>query len=268
MTAAMKEKALSLVGQGYIYGAKGQTCSLAFRQQQAKQYPDQAERILDTGAKWDGKPVWDCAQLTRAVAKVGGVSLVSGATSQWTKTDWDARGTIDTIPENELVFVFRQSTTNSAKMQHVGVALGDGTCVHARGTAYGVVKQTMNQYAWTHWARPKWGEQKPDRPTLRNGSKGDDVERLQELLMIHGYDLGRWGVDGSFGNATETAVRFFQSLHGLFVDGVVGEKTWAALEGEAEKEPLYTVTVTGLDKAKADTIVALYGGTISTERSG
>ena len=38
------EKALSLVGEGYIYGAKGQICSPAFRQQQAEQYPDQAPR--------------------------------------------------------------------------------------------------------------------------------------------------------------------------------------------------------------------------------
>ena len=41
-------------------------------------------------------------------------------------------------------------------MAHTGVAIGDGTCVHSRGTAYGVVQQKMSQYAWTHWARPKW----------------------------------------------------------------------------------------------------------------
>jgi len=152
------EKALSLVGQGYIYGAKGQTCAPAFRQQQAQQYPEQADNILNTGAKWDGKPVWDCAQLTRAVAKAASVTLVSGATSQWEKTDWAERGEISTIPEGKTVFVFRQNKTNPNVMQHTGVALGDGTCVHARGTAYGVVRQTMAEHAWTHWAMPRWGE--------------------------------------------------------------------------------------------------------------
>lgn len=156
MTAV--EKALSLVGQGYIYGAKGQTCSRAFREQQAAQYPEQAENILGTGAKWDGVPVWDCAQLTRAVAKAGGASLVSGATSQWNKTDWKETGTIDTIPDGKTVFVYRRQTGSSTVMQHTGVALGDGTCVHARGTAYGVVRQNMGEYAWTHWALPKWVE--------------------------------------------------------------------------------------------------------------
>ena len=143
------EKALSMVGQGYLYGAKGQTCSPAFRAQQAQQYPEWSDTILSTGARWDGKPVWDCAQLTRAVAKAAGFTLVSGATSQWNKTDWACKGTMDALPKQETVFVYRQA---DGKMQHTGVALGDGTCVHARGTAYGVVRQSMNEYAWTHWA--------------------------------------------------------------------------------------------------------------------
>lgn len=158
------EKALSLVGQGYIYGAKGQTCSLVFRQQQAAQYPEQADNILGTGAKWDGKPVWDCAQLTRVCAKEGGVSLVSGATSQWKKTMWEKCGTIGTLPAGETVFLYRRQEKNSDVMQHTGVALGDGTCVHARGTAYGVVRQQVDEYPWTHWARPEW-------PSEEEGSK-------------------------------------------------------------------------------------------------
>lgn len=159
MMQAAIEKALSLVGQGYIYGAKGQTCSPGFRQQQAEQYPDQADNILGTGAKWDGVPVWDCAQLTRAVAKAAGVTLVSGATSQWNKTDWMETGPIETIPQGKTCFVYRRKNGSTTVMQHTGVALGDGTCVHARGTAYGVVKQTMAQHAWTHWGLPKWTEQ-------------------------------------------------------------------------------------------------------------
>lgn len=261
--SATKEKALSLVGQGYIYGAQGQICSLAFRQQQARQYPDQEKNIMGTGAKWDGTPVWDCAQFTQEVAEVGGVKLVSGSTSQWKKTDWEQKGTIDTIPADELVFVFRQSKTNASVMQHVGVALGDGTCVHARGTAYGVVQQSMSQYAWTHWARPKWGEQTAKRPTLRNGSRGDAVRELQEKLLSFGFSLPKYGADGKFGDETDSAVRLFQSLHGLYVDGVVGEKTWAALDGEKAEEPTYTLTITGLDKAKAEAIKNQFGGTIS-----
>lgn len=164
MQKKVVEKALSLVGQGYIYGAKGQICSPAFRQQQAEQYPEQADKILTTGAKWDGMPVWDCAQLTRTVSKEGGVTLVSGATSQWNKTDWAHNGPIETIPPGKTVLVFRRQNGSDSVMAHTGVALGDGTCIHARGTDYGVIHQTMGQYAWTHWGLPKWAENEEDEP--------------------------------------------------------------------------------------------------------
>lgn len=57
--------------------------------------------------------------------------------------------------------------------------------------------------------------------TLKRGSKGDDVKTLQELLNI--------AVDGDFGAKTEAAVIAFQKAHGLYADGIVGAKTWAAL---------------------------------------
>lgn len=151
---AAAARALALVGNGYIYGAKGQICSPVFRRQQAAQYPQQASNILGMGAKWDGMPVWDCAQLTRTVAASAGVTLVSGATSQWNTTRWARSGEIETLPEGETVFVYRREAGSKATMAHTGVALGDGTCVHARGTAYGVVRQRMEEHAWTHWASP------------------------------------------------------------------------------------------------------------------
>lgn len=60
-------------------------------------------------------------------------------------------------------------------------------------------------------------------PTLRRGSKGNDVRVVQRRLGITD--------DGDFGPATERAVRAFQSRKGLATDGVVGPNTWAALFG-------------------------------------
>lgn len=268
MTEAVKAKTLSLVGQGYIYGARGQICSKAFREQQARQYPEQADKILGTGAKWDGVPVWDCAQLTREVCKQAGVSLVSGATSQWTKTAWNDRGEIDTIPEHELVLVYRQSSANAAKMQHTGVALGDGTCVHARGTAYGVVRQQMHEYAWTHWARPEWSAgqaQTTDRPTVKRGAIGAHVTAMQLLLLDAGYRLRKYGADGDFGAETEEALKAYQLAHGLAADGICGPKTWAQLEKEKEtaQPRIYTVTISGLTKEEAEEIAEEHSGVIT-----
>ena len=71
----------------------------------------------------------------------------------------------------------------------------------------------------------------PKLRTLRKGDKGDDVKALQILLIGYGYSCGSYGVDGSFGSATDKAVRAYQKDKGLSVDGVVGPKTWAMLLG-------------------------------------
>ena len=173
------QKALSLVGQGYIYGAKGQTCSPAFRKQQAQQYPEQADNILNVGQKWDGMPVWDCAQLTRAVAKEAGVALPSGATSQWNKGEWARKGDSGTLPQNEVCFLFRRESGSNSVMAHTGVYLGDGTEVDARGTRYGVLHQTVADFAWTHWASPFGDENKPEDKE----KEGENMEPYKAIVM-------------------------------------------------------------------------------------
>ncbi len=65
--------------------------------------------------------------------------------------------------------------------------------------------------------------------TLVLGSRGEDVTRMQEYLnYIAGTytELPQLTVDGSFGPATEAAVRDFQTLFGLEVTGTIGAQTW------------------------------------------
>jgi peptidoglycan hydrolase-like protein with peptidoglycan-binding domain len=66
------------------------------------------------------------------------------------------------------------------------------------------------------------------RPTLGLGDQGPDVRYLQERLVAQGHPVG---VDGFFGRQTEAAVRAFQRGRGLTADGIVGPRTWQALEG-------------------------------------
>lgn len=63
---------------------------------------------------------------------------------------------------------------------------------------------------------------------LRKGAKNGDVTALQERLKQFGFDPG--AADGHFGAGTDSAVRSFQLAAGLKGDGVVGAKTWEALE--------------------------------------
>jgi murein DD-endopeptidase MepM/ murein hydrolase activator NlpD len=67
---------------------------------------------------------------------------------------------------------------------------------------------------------------KPTYPVLRKGDKGDNVKLIQTLLTSHEYTLI---IDGDFGPATKGVVEDFQKERGLYVDGVVGSVTYAAL---------------------------------------
>jgi putative chitinase len=61
---------------------------------------------------------------------------------------------------------------------------------------------------------------------LKNGSKGEDVKKLQAKLGL--------GADGVFGSGTEAAVKKWQATNGLTADGIVGEGTWAKMFGEKQ----------------------------------
>lgn len=66
---------------------------------------------------------------------------------------------------------------------------------------------------------------------LKKGAKGAEVKAMQILLIGYGFSCGSSGVDGSFGGATDKALRSFQKAMGLEVDGSCGPKTWAKLLG-------------------------------------
>lgn len=68
-------------------------------------------------------------------------------------------------------------------------------------------------------------------PVLKRGDKGATVKSLQAMLIGYGYSVGSSGVDGSFGPATESAVRKIQKARGWEVDGKVGPETWGGLIG-------------------------------------
>lgn len=65
---------------------------------------------------------------------------------------------------------------------------------------------------------------RPSPVVLRVGDRGPNVARLQRALGIED--------DGAFGPATLRAVQEFQARRNLPVDGIVGARTWAALEAD------------------------------------
>ena len=111
------------------------------------------------------------------------------------------------------------------------------------GEQFGWAKKWSDAaWEWWHlaWYSPAW-EPRPDPgidfryPLAREGSGGPGqswyVERLQELLAVTGYPISAYG---EFDAETDAAVRQFQEQWGLEADGIVGARTWRALEKAAE----------------------------------
>lgn len=140
------------VGGGYCYGASGQTCSLKQREIWAKDNPSAEENLLGICAKWDGMKVWDCSGLFRGAWRELLEYRSGGATTIFNK--WTSEtGKIDTMPNIPGIALFRANTANPSTKEHIGLYVGGGLVVDARGSSAGVVIGTLASYGrWTHWA--------------------------------------------------------------------------------------------------------------------
>lgn len=65
---------------------------------------------------------------------------------------------------------------------------------------------------------------------LTLGDTGNAVKEMQKMLIACGYSVGSSGMDGSFGQATDSALRKFQKDKGLTVDGNYGPSTQTKLK--------------------------------------
>lgn len=160
---------------------------------------------------------------------------------------------------------------------HVGVYVGSGMAVDARGSQWGVCYESVYTHGWTKYFKVPgvsyptngWvtvngskfyyedgqyladttrtidgvsytfassGKCTSNGPststessssstttnssTLKKGSQGEAVKKLQTRLQELGYYAGI--VDGDFGEGTEKAFKLFQEAAGLYVDGLAG----------------------------------------------
>ena len=288
----VRQMAKATDGWPYVFGAWGEQCTPANRRRRKRDdHPTSvtACQVLNgdkptcDGCKWD-VPVdmFDCRGYTYWCLKQVGITISGGGcTSQWnTAANWVVKGPISEMPRDRVCCIF---VRKGSKMEHTGLYLGDGTTAECSS---GVQLKKSVASKWTHYAIPAGlYEDTPtptpstDKPTLRKGDKGAYVIELQKDLVGLGYDLGKYGpekngVDGSFGQKTEDAVKAFQRTHTgvggtkLAVDGVVGKNTWWALdnavapeptpEPEPPKEQLYTVTIPHVSLAQAEKLCAMW----------
>lgn len=282
----------ALIGWSYVFGGRGEYCSPANRRRfyEAKGKPTIKSKCKNfegsgysgcTGCKWypgGCTRFFDCRGFTYWLFKqIGIVINGGGATSQYNDdSNWTEKGPIENMPRDKVCCVFRYDSSTK-KMEHTLLYDGDGHYIHCSGE---VKKCNISSYKATHYAIPKglYGgssnvtepvQQPTDTnvklPTLRKGSKGSYVTLLQTLLMNKGYKLPKYGADGDFGNETLEAVKRFQEDNGLTVDGVVGTRTWEMLEKADSKPKTYTVTLKGLTKEQAESLLKQYSGVMTQE---
>lgn len=208
--------------------------------------------------KWRKKctRVWDCNGLAEGLYEIySGVCINARARNNY--ASWCSVKGKGVIPANRRVpgaAVFWGSSASS--IHHVaylwkpvvaGKPEGDWYLIEARGVMYGVVKSKLLSRKPNFWGyMDKYFDYSENvtveevagiaetetlgSRVLKNGSEGNDVKEMQSGLIRLGYDLGRWGADGDFGDQTEIAVKQFQQDQGLTVNGAFDEKCVAALD--------------------------------------
>lgn len=287
---------------GYIWGTAGVLWTEA-RQQQKITYmvekygqnwknseaakADNYYSAAANGSKWIGHKVADCSGLFYWAFKLLGGYIYHGSNTIWNKY-CTAKGELKSgkradgkeLKAGSAVFTYNKKKDNRG---HIGLYIGEGHVIEASGTINGVIISKITNSKWVEWGELKgvsYGSdtfepaQKPttepaqttekEYHTLRKGSKGDAVKELQTLLNAHGFNCG--AVDGIFGKNTLAAVREFQKANGLALDGVVGPKTWAALNGA--KPVKYTATIPQLTAAQAEALKQQFPGVVITEERG
>lgn len=236
------EYAKAQLGKPYWYGTFGQAASQELWEQKKRQYSKYYDRPYDPAVA--GQKVHDCVGLIKGYLwceSPEDAAPVYDATRDRSANGMhnacETKGEMATMPEVLGLLVFY---TN-----HVGVYIGGGEVIEARGRKYGVVKTKLTDRPWTSWGYCPYityeaPEQEKDTvavelPVLKKGIKSETVWAMQNLLLAAGYEMKSgdtvYGADGSFGGATRRAVEKFQVENGLAVTGECDAATWRKLLG-------------------------------------
>lgn len=258
---------------GYIMGAKGQNPKKwATNSWWYTQYNDSSSQ-KKKALYWreNAARVWDCNGLAEGIYEDwSGVNINTKARynySGWCTTK--GTGMIPAkyrVPGAAVFWGNKASSITHVAYLYKPVASnnpsGDWYIIEARGVMYGVVKTKLSARKPNFWGlmtkyfdyanddfayvEPQLGER-----ILRNGVEGEDVKTMQSNLIALGYDLGKWGADGDFGDATEIVLMKFQRDHGCDDDGEYGPITHkamtTALAAQKPAESPKTVTIVGGD---------------------
>lgn len=141
------------LGRPYWYGCFGQTANAALYNSKKKQYPSQY--TATDFSKQYGKKVHDCAGLIKGALWC---SSVDGSPAYNANEDYNAnrfylnatsKGPISSLPNVPGMLVFKGTDKNK---NHIGVYIGSGKVIEAKGHKYGVVESSISS-GWKYWGK-------------------------------------------------------------------------------------------------------------------
>lgn len=180
------------LGRPYWYGTFGQKSSKALYLQKKNQYPNYYT-ASDYSTQY-GEKVHDCIGLIKGYIWSSSPDDTSPKYSSNGCPDINeegmynsakVKGEISTMPEKTGILVF--------KPNHVGVYIGNGKVIEARGHAYGVVKTNLKDRDFTKWCECPYISYETDKTkeiktvTVKtNGSNLNCRKRASVLSRVKG----------------------------------------------------------------------------------
>lgn len=167
-----------------------------------------------------------------AAYKTGTTEYYDGKTATKITDYFRQYDTVEDATEDYLDLLCTASRYKGALNQPTAKKCIEGIIAggYATGPQYvSHIMAVIDKYDLTRYDKglTEWIPNAGSRPTLKKGSRGEDVLHLQTRLSAQGYDPGK--SDGIFGEKTRTAVIRFQEDRKLTPDGIVGVKTWNAI---------------------------------------
>lgn len=272
------------LGKPYWYGTFGQKSTTTLLSQKARQYPSMfsGTRIQKAKAEHLGVKVHDCVGLIKGYLWCDNptddtpkynVNQDTSANGMYNKCK--ERGYINTLPEIAGVLVFFDG--------HVGVYIGGGYVIEARGFDYGVVKTKLSARPWKRWGKCPFityeaEKTTPKKETTAKAKTSATVKAWQNAAIKDGYKFPKYGADGQWGSECEeiakkavikmrlvkgpqgeppkaiytdkNLTKIVQKAVGVTADGLCGDKTVAAIKAYQKKNGLKADGAVGLNTWK------------------
>lgn len=227
--------AIAQLGKPYWYGTYGQKATADILSYKARQYPSMytAARLANCRKQY-GVKVHDCVGLIKGYLWCDNATDLTpkyaAAQDKSANGMYNAckeRGTIATMPDIAGVLVFMEG--------HVGVYIGGGYVIEARGFSSGVVKTKLAGRGWTKWGKCPYitytsagasNSAASSKPATSSKAKKSIAEVAKDVLA------------GKYGNDPERSKKLkAEGYNPEEVQTEVNKLLAAEKQGAATKEP-------------------------------